>query len=163
MDMTANSLPPAPIPTLQCSLRAFDEVHSDSLVAFCWSDVRPLRGSVAYLDWRLCGAISYVFEAEHFMGKFGEVVLIPIRGRLGLRRLFVFGLGSIRRVDDSALRRICMQATEVLGHAKSEEATFLAPGGANKVDMEQAFVEAVRATRVEDRQQPIIAAVMVEG
>lgn len=150
------------IPFRPANLRTLDTVRGDSLVAFCWSDVRPLVGTVAYLDWRLCGAVSHMVEGGDFLGKAGEVALMPIRGRLGMRRLFVFGLGSVRRNDGASLRRICMQAQEVLEQAACERVTFLAPGSRHRHDLDEAFRKALHSTLPEKKVGPVIDAILYE-
>ena len=58
-------------------LSGLDELDTESIALFCWSDVRPLSGAAGFLDWRLCGALSRTLVNEQFVGDLNESMLMP--------------------------------------------------------------------------------------
>jgi hypothetical protein len=75
------------------TLAAVDALDVDSIVLGLCSDVRPLGGLMAMVDWRLCGRLSHAMEAGTITGAVGEKVLFPTGGRLAVPRLFIYGWG----------------------------------------------------------------------
>ncbi len=138
---------------------AVDEFRGDSLAVFCWSDVRPLRGAAGFVDWRLCGALSHAIEEKQFAGDLGEVVLMPVGGRLGKRRLFLFGLGPASARSDDHLRTACRGAFDVLEDAKVERVTFVTPHTLEEDDSERAFLRALGSER--EGRSPLVESVLV--
>jgi len=127
---------------LAASLAALDGLHSETLVGFVFSDLRPLRGALGFLDWRLGGAISAAIVDGMISGDRGEVTLMPTRGRLGQRRLFVVGLGSVSACNEEVLRSACKEAEAMATRAGARTLTFLAPGGPDP-DLERRFAAVV--------------------
>ena len=111
----------------ETDLATLDDLPGDSLALFCPEDVRPLAGVMGLVDWRVCGAISHILERETFTGERGDVVLLPVWGRMGPRRLFIFGIGSVTEASDEILRRSFENALEVLRRAGVEDLLLAAP------------------------------------
>jgi hypothetical protein len=140
---TSDGLEPRIVESLADVDAAVDTNRCDTVAVFCWTDVRPLQGAAAWLDWRLCGAVSHALERGDITGERAEVVLMPTRGRLGRRRLFVFGLGSSSKIDD--LVAAVKNALDVLRRAGANGVVVFAPRSAGDgMDPEAAFVRAVR-------------------
>ena len=91
-------------------LSGLDELDTESIALFCWSDVRPLSGAAGFLDWRLCGALSRTLVNEQFVGDLNESMLMPINSRLSLKRVFVFGLGSSKDYSAAVVKEACTKA-----------------------------------------------------
>lgn len=75
----------------ELGLAALDALDVDAL-AVPVGDSRPLVGLAAYVDWRLCGAISRPIRSGLFDPMAGEALLSPSGGRLRVPRVFCFGL-----------------------------------------------------------------------
>lgn len=125
-------------------LLGLDQVVGDSVGLFCWSDVRPLVGVAGYIDWRLCGSLSQALVNRNFMGDAGEVMLLPVSGRFGPRRLFVFGLGPVAAWDGEVLRTGARQAVEVMRKAGATSVVLGAPASRTDSSIENAFVKAAQ-------------------
>ena len=125
-------------------LAALDTLRGDSLGLFCWSDVRPLAGVAGYVDWRLCGALSQALQSNNFGGDADETLLLPVTGRFGPRRLFIFGLGSAAQWDGTVLHAACRRAYEVMHKAGTQSIILAAPARRGDLSMEAAFVKAAR-------------------
>jgi hypothetical protein len=130
--------------TTYIDLPALDGLEGDALGLFCWSDVRPLAGVAGYVDWRLCGALSATLLNNYFQGLVGESLLIPVTGRMGSRRLFMFGLGSVHAWDSSVLRQGCKRAYDVMRRAGAVSVLLGAPAWRGDKQIESTFVKAVR-------------------
>ena len=76
------------------SLRELDECRADMLALTLFNDVRPLRGLLGLVDWRMRGALSRWVQSGFVSGDWGERVLVPSQGRLVFPRLLLLGLGS---------------------------------------------------------------------
>jgi hypothetical protein len=130
--------------TTYIDLPALDSLEGDALGLFCWSDVRPLAGVAGYVDWRLCGALSAALVSHYFEGTLGETLLLPVTGRMGPRRLFVFGLGPAKAWDSSVLREGCKRAYDVMRRAGAKSVLLGAPAWQGDKQIESTFVKAVR-------------------
>jgi hypothetical protein len=78
---------------LDSSFDALDTLEVETLALFMLADRRPLRGAAGIIDWRLCGELSRALLSGGLTGKLGERLLMPTHGRVGARRLIVFGAG----------------------------------------------------------------------
>ena len=119
-------------------------LDAEALGVFCWSDVRPLAGVAAFLDWRLCGALSRTLESVFFEGRCSEVMLLCAKGRTPLSRLFVFGLGKSEEMSEMQLRHVSRQAFDIMRAAGVTKLVFAAPAVRHREDLEEAFVKAVQ-------------------
>lgn len=128
----------ADLPTRPGGLAAFDTLRSDTLAVFWPLGARPLAGAAGYLDWRMCGALSRAMEGGVFTGEPGEVMLIPTEGRLGKRRVFVFGVAASQASADP-WDATCRAACDVLLKAGARVVSVVAPWGP-RPDSEAAFL-----------------------
>lgn len=78
---------------LDASFDALDTLEVETLALFLLTDARPLRGAAGIVDWRLCGELSRALQSGGLTGKLGERLLMPTNGRIGAKRLLVFGAG----------------------------------------------------------------------
>jgi hypothetical protein len=124
-------------------LAALDRLDAEAVAVFCFSDVRPLAGAAGFLDWRMCGSLSSALERRHFEGLANESMLVPCRGRLRVKRVFVFGLGEEAALDTSALAETCRRASATMQKAGVQRLVFLAPAARRKGDVERSFVKVV--------------------
>jgi hypothetical protein len=149
----------APLPLARGDLGGLDALPAEAVALFVFEDVRPLRGVAGYLDWRLCGALSQVLLDGTFTGGEGEALLLPATGRLGRRRLFVFGLGPVIACGADVLGRVCRRAHEVMQRAGVSAAVLAAPQ-THAGDFESAFVAA--AQKELGRHVERVRAILVE-
>ncbi|MEZ4273212.1 MAG: M17 family peptidase N-terminal domain-containing protein [Myxococcota bacterium] len=142
------SNPKRQIPYRVGDLAGLDELTEQSLALFLCSDVRPLRGVAGFIDWRLCGALSHTLESGDFTGEAGEIMLLPIAGRLGPRVAFVFGLGAIREKSASDRRDDLTTAlttiTQVAKRAGVKKLSLVAPALPEDPEFEQDFLDLVQ-------------------
>lgn len=123
-------------------LIGLDDLNGDALALFCWSDVRPLKGVLGLVDWRLGGSVSRAMEAGLFAGHMDETLLLPAVPRMGTKRLFIFGLGPRSGWDTAVLRQGCKRAADVLARAGTQAWRLGCPAALGDVRIEQAFVKA---------------------
>lgn len=79
---------------LDASFDALDTLEVETLALFLLTDGRPLRGAAGIVDWRLCGELSRALMSGGLTGQLGERLLMPTNGRIGAKRLLVFGAGA---------------------------------------------------------------------
>ena len=86
------------------SLQSLDALTCDALAVGVCSDVLPLGGLAAYVDWRMCGSLTRFVRQKTLTGAVGEKILVPTRGLIGPKQLFLFGWGPRARLLDEAVR-----------------------------------------------------------
>ncbi len=109
-------------------LRNLDALKCEAIVAAFFSDERPLTGALGLVDWRLCGFLSEMMVRGSLTGSAGQDVLVPLRPRLTVDKLFMFGLGAsssftVERLVDETERML-----RVLERAKVRTAALVLPG-----------------------------------
>jgi hypothetical protein len=119
----------------------------DALCLFVGEDDRPLPGSVGYVDWRLCGALSRVLQSGFFVGAQDDSLLLPTDGRFPVPRVFVIGLGRRSGLDASSLGEAMANAGRVMAKAKVQAVALEVPG-AERLD------EGARASALNDKFLP---------
>ena len=119
----------------------------DALCLFVGEDDRPLPGSVGYVDWRLCGALSRVLQSGFFVGAQDDSLLLPTDGRFSVPRVFVMGLGRRRGLEPSSLGEALASAGKVLTRAKVESVALEVPG-------QEALDESVRFSALQEHFLP---------
>lgn len=67
--------------------------RGDVLILGHFSDIRPLTGTVAYLDWMFNASISNLWKAKSSLLDFGGQALLPTLGKLPFPYLVLMGLG----------------------------------------------------------------------
>jgi hypothetical protein len=150
---------PAGVTVARGDLAGLDTLSAEAIAVFVFDDVRPLCGVAGFLDWRLCGELSDALAAELHRGDVGEVMLLPATGRIGRRRLFVFGLGPMAACGHEALRTAARRALDVMHRAGVKSAALAAPQNPSG-DFEDAFVSAASAELAVD--DGFVRAILVE-
>ncbi|MFH1811014.1 MAG: M17 family peptidase N-terminal domain-containing protein [Pseudomonadota bacterium] len=121
--MNANARPSLWTPNLD----TLDSLDVDDLVLGVFSDVRPLPGVAGLVDWRMCGTLSRFVREGRLGGAQGERVLIPGAGRVGARRVFLFGLGP-REHYARRITELAAEIPQVVRQAGSRRAVLALPG-----------------------------------
>jgi hypothetical protein len=92
-----------------------EELPSELLVLFCYSDERPLRGAAGRVDWRLCGQLSALMVEGELSGAPGQRLLLPVQDRrMGASSVLVLGVGEVASPTHAQLRIGLEHALEVL-------------------------------------------------
>ncbi len=88
---------------LKITSDTLDDVDNRLALVFAYRDVRPLKGQAGLLDWRLNGYLSKLIKKHRFSGDWGESLLMPAQGRVGVEELLVLGLGKSSEIADQNL------------------------------------------------------------
>lgn len=76
-------------------LASLDELKTELLCLWMFSDERPPRGALGLVDWRLCGRLSRLLARGEFQARFGEALLMPPpEQRLAAERVLLLGAGT---------------------------------------------------------------------
>ncbi|UCG38927.1 MAG: hypothetical protein JSV00_01450 [bacterium] len=67
--------------------------RGDVLLLFHHSDVRPLTGSLALLDWRSNAAVSLLWKKKKELLRFGQLTIIATQGKIPTETVILTGLG----------------------------------------------------------------------
>jgi hypothetical protein len=134
--------------------KSLDALHTEAILTPFFSDERPLTGVLGLIDWRLCGFVSRAILRGALRGEAGETVLMPLRPRLRMDKLFLFGLGPEQAFDESQLRAVTERMLEVGTRARVRAMAMVLPGrSTGRVSASSAmegFVQAVARRRDQD-------------
>lgn len=112
-------------------LSRWDEQARDCLVLPVFKDDRPLRGAAGLADWRLCGRLSRLVQANRASADSGETIMLPPGRRLRFSRLLWFGLGDAKAYNDERFRKDLTWILGVVRKAGITEWVLQAPGRAS--------------------------------
>ncbi len=111
-------------------LRRLDSLRSEALSIPFFEDERPLRGALGLVDWRLSGLVSRLIVDEKIRGARGERLLVPARPKLPFEKLFLFGMGSMRELDEREFERGTALMLDTLTLARVRASVVVLPGRA---------------------------------
>jgi len=109
--------------------------RGDFLLMFHPSDIKPLTGTVALLDWRCNAAVSVLWKKKPDLFKFGQLTVLATQGKVPTQSAILTGLGP----------------EEELGRDLRKEAYRLAIHAAVKLGGGKAAVEGVPLLGLNDR------------
>lgn len=98
-----------------------DEVPGRVALAVFFEDVRPLKGSMSLIDWRLNGRISDLILQGKISGQFSESLIMPSQNRLSAREIFLFGLGQAADLSEQRVGEGFSKLIDKLALLKSGE------------------------------------------
>jgi len=104
-----------------------DVQECDILVTGFFLDERPLKGSSAWVDWRLNGMLSHFLMENRLMGDWKETTLIPSQGRVAPRMILLIGLGSLKEYSYLRLRELSPYLLETLKKLNASEICLSLP------------------------------------
>jgi hypothetical protein len=134
--------------------KSLDDLHSEAIFAPFFSDERPLKGVLGLIDWRLCGFVSRMMLQNIVQGQMGETVLLPLRPRLLVDKLFLFGLGAQASFDDGLSFSVTKRMLEVGARARVRAMALVLPGRSSgrvsAVAAIESFVQATAGRREQD-------------
>jgi len=134
--------------------KSLDVLQSEAILAPFFSDERPLAGVLGLIDWRLCGFVSRMIQRGVVRGAAGETVLVPLRPRLLVDKLFLFGLGPEAEFDDARQRDATERMLAVGTRARMRAMALVLPGRSTRrvsaVSAMESFVEASAHSRDQD-------------
>lgn len=109
-------------------LRALDDLGAEVLVASLWEDVRPLRGVLGLVDYRMLGRVSELARSGFVRGVRGELTMLPARPRLAFDKLLVVGMGARDGFDAAQFHAAFDRARSTLETLKIKRAVVELPG-----------------------------------
>jgi len=119
----------------------------DAILLFHFSDVRPLTGNLALLDWRCNAAVSILWKNKMDLLKFGQLTIIATQGKIPVDTVILTGLGESGSFDHDLRKEACRLALEaalkVGGAEVAVDGETLAGG------LEKEVVEDLRSALVE--------------
>ncbi|MCK5690241.1 hypothetical protein KAI87_13275 [Myxococcota bacterium] len=141
MSSKQNSLKKQEIVIQSGNLAGLDKLEAEAVGLFCFTDQRPLRGVAAVIDWRLDGALSQLMLRGRFRGELHEQLMLPSAlTRLGQRRFFAFGLGSIKSFNHEQAVLVVRSAIDTMKQASVKKITLAAPAVSGDDAVQQNFI-----------------------
>lgn len=104
-------------------------LQPDTLALFAYAGGGPLGGVGDLVDWRLCGRIGQAQARGLFQGHADDQLLLPAPARLGVGKVFVFGLGPKEALTPDALAARLEQALAVVAQAGGRRLAWAVPPG----------------------------------
>jgi hypothetical protein len=78
---------------------SIDYLSTNLLVLPFFSGVKPLKGTIGFVDWRLNSFLSRLIINNRIEGKFFEKILIPPFERIPAERILLNSLGKYEEID----------------------------------------------------------------
>jgi hypothetical protein len=134
-----------------------DALRSEAILTPFFSDERPLCGVLGLIDWRMCGFVSRMVMRGLISGTRGEHVLVPLKPRFTVDKLFLFGLGPEADFDEHVLRDTTERMLDVVARAQVRASAIVLPGrGTQRVPAAEAMESFVRAVATRDTQDEVV-------
>lgn len=95
--------------------------RGDILLLFHPSDVKPLKGTLALLDWRCNAAVSRLLKMKPDLFKFGQLTVLATQGKIPTPTVIMTGLGPDEDLDRDLREeayRLALRAAAGLGGRK---------------------------------------------
>jgi len=124
---------------------------------FCFADERPLAGVAGCIDWRICGKLSRILQNGFFSAEASEMLMIPVGGRFGPRRLFLFGLGASKDWNAKICVKGIKHAVLVMRKAGVGDLILAAPALHNDPHVESQFAEIACRELVEKLNRVLVS------
>lgn len=86
--------------------------RGDAMLLFHHSDVRPLEGKIALVDWRLNAAVSILWKRKPELLRFGQLTVVATQGKLPSETIILAGLGNTTEFSGDLRREIYRLAIE---------------------------------------------------
>ncbi len=138
-------------------LRKIDGVKSNALCLCLHEDDWPLRGTPGLVDWRVSGHLSRLAERGWITCAEGEVVLMPLAGRLPFDKLLLVGMGPFggeggRDRLAAGLHRMFDALLKLRIHA----AVLHLPGRPDRLPAEDAMKTLLEVARAHDEHDELV-------
>jgi hypothetical protein len=104
-----------------------DGLVVDALMLPLYEQRRQPLGVAGFVDWRLSGRLGRMIKKGTFAGREGESVLTSALGRLGARRIFLYGLGEPRPRTRVEWTDTLEKMFRILSDAKAEDVALATP------------------------------------
>ena len=134
--------------------KSLDALQSEAILAPLFSDERPLRGMLGLIDWRLCGFVSRMIQRGLVSGMVSENVLVPLRPRLLVDKLLLFGLGPEAEFDETRAAEATRRMLAAAVRARMRAMALVLPGRntgcISAVTAMESFVQATANSRDHD-------------
>ena len=95
--------------------------RGDALLLFHPSDVRPLTGTLALLDWRCNAVVSILWKRKPDLFKFGQLTVLATSSKVPTETVILTGLGDGEEFGPDLRReayRLALDAAVNLGGVK---------------------------------------------
>jgi hypothetical protein len=106
-----------------------DLQECDAVVVGFFQDVKPLKGSSGWIDWRLNGRLSRFLIERKIRGDWKETTLIPSQGRMMSPIILLVGLGKMSEYSYLRLRELSPYFLETLKKLNVSNICFSLPFG----------------------------------
>ena len=110
------------------TLAQMEQVNCEALAIPFFKGERPLHGAFGLVDWRMCGLISRMMIKNHILGSLNETILMPGHPRIGIEKLFLFGLGESNDFQEEFLDRVSEHIFDTLTRANVRTSAMVLPG-----------------------------------
>ena len=104
---------------------ALAQKQISGMMSLCFSNERPLKGMLGYLDWRFGGPFTQLLKTQILTGEVGEKLYVPLRWNEDTYHFLLIGAGELplsgvrpsfsEKLLDSALQTVDRLKIENMG------------------------------------------------
>ncbi|MFH0926851.1 MAG: M17 family peptidase N-terminal domain-containing protein, partial [bacterium] len=95
-----------------------NSIDCEVLVCYLYQDIRPPKGIIGALDWRLNNLVSKLIRDKKLNGSFGEVSLIATQGKFLIPKFLLLGCGKYSDFNLDKLDLLWKDIVVVIGKMK---------------------------------------------
>ena len=110
------------------TIRSLEASPATTAVFFCFEEIRPLRGIVSQVDWRLHGHFSRVMIEGFFTGGRNVPLLTMPGRRLAKQFVLLVGLGPRDAFDAQVFQGAVSTALEIHRELRVQTPAMMLPG-----------------------------------
>lgn len=110
------------------TIRRLETSSSDLAVFFCFEEMRPFRGIVSLLDWRLHGRLSRMMIEGFFTGEKNVPLLVLPNRLLARQYVLLIGLGERLEFGEHLYKEALFKAFEIHKSLRTKKPLFALPG-----------------------------------
>lgn len=113
---------------IQPTIRRLEAGPAELAVFFCFEELRPFRGIVSLLDWRLHGQLSRRMIDGFFTGKQHVPLLVLPGKRLPIPFVLLMGLGNRNEFNRTVSLNALMRVFDIQRNLKVKRLAVTLPG-----------------------------------
>lgn len=119
------------------------DYSGEVIILFHFSDIRPLTGNPALLDWRCNASVSILWKRKLDLLKFGQLTIVATQGKIPTETVILTGLGTSDALDGDLRKEACRVALEAALKVGAKEVAVDASSLIS--DQEQITIDEIRS------------------
>jgi len=122
---------------------SLDYLSTNLLVLPFFHGIKPLKGTIGFIDWRLNSFLSKLIIREKIEGRFFEKILIPPMERIPAERILLTSLGEFSSIDPIKIIDFSYRVMETVHKISFSNFSMAIPVETEKLKNAKEIIEAI--------------------